>query len=76
MCMKQKTPKPQLIAKQAAPAKSAQAELDVNMTDAETDGEIRKKKRTGKKGLTVARTTGTQFKGGGGTGLNIPTRSA
>lgn len=76
MCMKQKTPKPQLIAKQAAPAKSGQAELDVNMTDAETDGEIRKKKQRGKKGLTVARTTGTQYKGGGGTGLNIPTRSA
>jgi len=74
MCMKQKTPKPQLIAKQAAPAKSAQAELDMDMADAETDGEIRKKKRTGKKGLTVSRNTGTQYNGGGGTGLNIPTK--
>jgi hypothetical protein len=74
MCMKQKTPKPQLIAKQAAPAKSAQAELDMDMTDAETDGEIRKKKRTGKKGLTVSRNTGAQYNGGGGTGLNIPTK--
>lgn len=75
MCMKQKTPKPQLIAKQAAPAKSAQAELDMDMTDAETDAEVKNKKRRGKKGLTVSRNTGTQYSGGG-SGLNIPTRSA
>ena len=75
MCMKQKTPKPQLIAKQAAPAKSAQAELDMDMTDAETDAEVKNKKRRGKRGLTVSRNTGTQYSGGGA-GLNIPTRSA
>lgn len=75
MCMKQKTPAQQLIAKQAAPAKSAQAELDMDMTDAETDAEVKNKKRRGKKGLTMARTTGTQYKGGGGSGLNIPSKA-
>lgn len=75
MCMKSKAPKVIAPAKVAAPAKQQTAELDVNMTDAETDAEVKKKKRTGKKSLTVSRGTGTQYSGGG-TGLNIPTRSA
>lgn len=75
MCMKQKAPKVIAPAKVAAPAKQQTAELDVNMTDAETDAEVKNKKRKGKRGLTVSRGTGTQYSGGG-TGLNIPTRSA
>tara|TARA_R110002167_G_scaffold17065_4_gene65825 strand:- start:5173 stop:5388 length:216 start_codon:yes stop_codon:yes gene_type:complete len=69
--MKQKTPKPPVIAKVAEPAKKDQADLDVNMTDAETDGAIRKKKRKGKSGMTIDR-AGAQY-AGNGSGLNIPT---
>jgi len=75
MCMKSKAPKVIPPAAVAAPAKAHQAELDINPTDAETDAEVKKKKRRGKQGLTVARTTGTQYRGGGA-GLNIPTKSA
>ena len=75
MCMKQKAPKVIAPAKVAAPAKQQTAELDVNMTDAETDSEVKNKKRRGKQGLTMARTTGTQYKGGGGSGLNIPSKA-
>lgn len=75
MCMKQKAPKVIAPAKVAAPAKQQTAELDVNMTDAETDAEVKNKKRKGKRGLTVSRGTGMQYKGSG-TGLTIPTKSA
>lgn len=70
MCLSRKAPPaPPPPARVAAPANADTAELDVNMTDAETAGQQRKKKRRGKKGLTIDRSVNT---GSTGTGLNIP----
>lgn len=65
-------PPPPTPPRPAAPANQQVAELDINPTDAETDAEVRKKKRRGKRGLTVDRSVQT---GSTGTGLNIPTKS-
>ena len=72
MCMSRKAPKIVEPARAAAPANKDQAELEINPTDAETDAEVRGKKRRGKGGLTVSR-KGVQY-AGSGSGLNIPTK--
>ena len=69
MCLSRKAPPPPPPARVASPANQDTAELDVNMSDAETAAEVKKKKRRGKKGLTIDRTVNT---GTAGTGLNIP----